>query len=161
RTVNFKNTVVIMTSNIGSQYLMEGISADGSISENARELVMNELQMSFRPEFLNRLDETVMFKPLTMDEIIRIIDLILDRTRSKLAEQNITLEISDAAKKRIARDSYSPVYGARPVKRYVQKNVETQIARVIMRGEIAEGGVITIDSDDEKLTFRVKEMARV
>lgn len=161
RTVNFKNTVVIMTSNIGSQYLMEGISADGSISENARELVMNELQMSFRPEFLNRLDETVMFKPLTMDEIIRIIDLILDRTRSKLTEQNITLEISDAAKKRIARDSYSPVYGARPVKRYVQKNVETQIARVIMRGEAGEGSVIAIDSDDEKLTFGVKEMARV
>jgi ATP-dependent Clp protease ATP-binding subunit ClpB len=161
RTVNFKNTVVIMTSNIGSQYLMEGIGRDGDISENARKLVMNELQMSFRPEFLNRLDETVMFKPLTMEEIIRIIDLILDRTRGKLTEQNITLDISDAAKKRIARDSYSPVYGARPVKRYVQKNVETAIARVIMRGEVGEGGVIAIDADDEGLTFRVKEAARV
>ncbi|NLA86685.1 MAG: AAA domain-containing protein, partial [Clostridiales bacterium] len=157
RTVNFKNTVVIMTSNIGSQYLMDGIGADGSIPEEARKLVTNELQMSFRPEFLNRLDEMVMFKPLTMDEIIRIIDLILDRTRSKLTEQNITLDISDAAKKRIAGDSYSPVYGARPVKRYVQKNVETEIARIIMRGEIAEGGLIAIDSGDEGLTFRVKE----
>jgi ATP-dependent Clp protease ATP-binding subunit ClpB len=161
RTVSFKNTVVIMTSNIGSQYLMDGIGRDGSISENARRLVMNELQSAFRPEFLNRLDETVMFKPLTMVEIIRIIDLILDKTRSKLTEQNITLDISDAAKKRIANDSYSPVYGARPVKRYVQKNVETAIARVIMRGEAGEGSVIAIDSDDEGLTFRVKEMARV
>jgi ATP-dependent Clp protease ATP-binding subunit ClpB len=159
RTVNFKNTVVIMTSNIGSQYLMDGIASDGTISENARKLVMNELQMSFRPEFLNRLDETVMFKPLTMAEIIRIIDLILDKTRLKLAEQNITLDISDAAKKRIAGDSYSPVYGARPVKRYVQKHVETQLARIIMRGEVAEGSVIAIDSDDEGLTFRVKELA--
>jgi ATP-dependent Clp protease ATP-binding subunit ClpB len=138
---------------------MDGIASDGTISENARKLVMNELQMSFRPEFLNRLDETVMFKPLTMAEIIRIIDLILDKTRLKLAEQNITLDISDAAKKRIAGDSYSPVYGARPVKRYVQKHVETQLARIIMRGEVAEGSVIAIDSDDEGLTFRVKELA--
>ena len=159
RTVNFKNTVVIMTSNIGSQYLMDGIDRDGNISENARQLVMSELQSGFRPEFLNRLDETVLFKPLTMDEIIRIIDLILEKTRAKLTDQNITLDISDAAKKRIAGDSYSPVYGARPVKRYVQKNVETQIARILMRGEALEGGVIAIDSDDERLTFRVKEMA--
>jgi ATP-dependent Clp protease ATP-binding subunit ClpB len=157
RTVNFKNTVVIMTSNIGSQYLMDGIGRDGEISEEARKLVMNELRASFRPEFLNRLDETVMFKPLTMDEIVRIIDLILDRTRGKLTEQGITLEISDAAKKRIANDSYSPVYGARPVKRYVQKNVETEIARIIMRGEAVEGSVVAIDADDEGLTYRVKE----
>ena len=157
RTVNFKNTVVIMTSNIGSQYLMDGIDRDGTISDAARKLVMNELQSSFRPEFLNRLDETVMFKPLTMGEIIRIIDLILEKTRMKLTEQNITLDISDAAKKRIAGDSYSPVYGARPVKRYVQKNVETAIARIIMRGEVTEGSIIGIDSDDEGVTFRVKE----
>jgi ATP-dependent Clp protease ATP-binding subunit ClpB len=146
-----------MTSNIGSQYLMDGIDRQGTISEDARKAVMNELQMSFRPEFLNRLDETVMFKPLTMGEIVRIIDLILDKTRGKLTEQNITLDISEAARKRIANDSYSPVYGARPVKRYVQKNVETEIARIIMRGEAAEGSVIAVDSNDEGLTFRVKE----
>lgn len=157
RTVNFKNTVVIMTSNIGSQYLMNGIDRDGSISENARKIVMNELQVSFRPEFLNRLDETVMFKPLTMNEIVRIIDLILDKTRLKLREQNIALEISDAAKKRIANDSYSPVYGARPVKRYVQKNAETEIARIIMRGEAREDSIIVVDADDMGLTFRVKQ----
>jgi ATP-dependent Clp protease ATP-binding subunit ClpB len=157
RTVNFKNTAVIMTSNIGSQYLMDGIGKDGTISENTRQAVMNELQMSFRPEFLNRLDETVMFKPLTMAEIIKIIDLILDKTRAKLREQNITLDISEAAKKRIANDSYSPVYGARPVKRYVQKNAETEIARIIMRGEAPEGSVIAVDADDAGLTFRVKQ----
>lgn len=159
RTVNFKNTVVIMTSNIGSQYLMDGIDKDGTIADNARKLVMNELQMSFRPEFLNRLDETVMFKPLTMAEIIRIIDLILEKTSAKLTEQNIRLDISEAAKKRIANDSYSPVYGARPVKRYVQKNVETAVARIIMRGEAMEGSVIAVDANDSELTFRVKQPA--
>ncbi len=161
RTINFKNTVVIMTSNIGSQYLMDGIDEDGIISDNARKRVMNELQNSFRPEFLNRLDETVMFKPLTMDEIIRIIDLILEKTRAKLTDQNITLEIADTAKRRIANDSYSPVYGARPVKRYVQKNVETAIARIIMRGEVTDGSVIAVAADDEGLTFRVKQPAHV
>jgi ATP-dependent Clp protease ATP-binding subunit ClpB len=155
RTVNFKNTVIIMTSNIGSQYLMNGIGKDGSISDSARQAVMNDLQRAFRPEFLNRLDETVMFKPLAVADIIRIIDLILDKTRKKLQEQNITLEISEEAKNRIAKDSYSPVYGARPVKRYVQKNVETELARIIMRGELGEGGAIKVGADEHGLLFKV------
>ena len=138
---------------------MEGIGRNGDISDSARQAVMNELQMSFRPEFLNRLDETVMFKPLTMNEIIRIIDLILEKTSAKLREQNIGLEFSEAAKKRIAADSYSPVYGARPAKRYVQKHVETEIARIVMRGETLEGSVIAVDAYDDGLTFHVKQPA--
>lgn len=156
RTVSFKNTVVIMTSNIGSQYLTDGIDNDGEISENARKLVIGELQSSFRPEFLNRLDEIVMFKPLTMIEIIQIIDLILIKTGKKLREQSVALEITEAAKHRIAKESYSPVYGARPVKRYVQKNVETAIARIIIRGEAPEGSAVLVDADEKGLTFRVK-----
>ena len=161
RTVNFKNTVVIMTSNIGSQYLMEGINAEGEISEEARGLVMAQLQSAFRPEFLNRLDETVLFKPLTMAEIIRIIDLILDKTQGKLNEQNLSMDVSDAAKRFIAENSYSPVYGARPVKRFVQKNVETAVARIIMRGDIADGSVITINADENGLVFDTKQPAVV
>jgi ATP-dependent Clp protease ATP-binding subunit ClpB len=156
RTVNFKNTVVIMTSNIGSQYLMDGIDAGGNISENARQLVTHELQSMFRPEFLNRLDEMVMFKPLTQSEIIRIIELILKKTKEKLSEQNLSLEITDEAKRYIAQESYSPVYGARPVKRFVQKTVETEIARIIMQGNITENSVILVDSDGSHLTVRVK-----
>ena len=157
RTVNFKNTVVIMTSNIGSQYLMEGINEDGEISEDARNAVMAQLQSAFRPEFLNRLDETVLFKPLTMTEIIKIIDLILERTEAKLKEQNLTMDVTDAAKRFIAENSYSPVYGARPVKRYVQKNVETAVARIIMRGEISDGSVINVNADENGLVFATKQ----
>jgi len=154
RTVNFKNTVIIMTSNIGSQYLMEGVEPDGSIPENARQMVLQELQRTFRPEFLNRLDETVMFKPLTMDEIVRIVDLILAKTADKLREQNLSLSVTKEAKRFIAQESYSPVYGARPVRRYIQKHVETEIARILMRGEISEGGVLTMDAGPGGLTFR-------
>ncbi|MEL4106601.1 ATP-dependent chaperone ClpB [Oscillospiraceae bacterium WX1] len=157
RTVNFKNTVVIMTSNIGSQYLMEGIDADGDITESARQNVMSALQAHFRPEFLNRLDETVLFKPLSMDEIIHIIDLILEKTASKLKDQNIALVVTEKAKKRIAEESYSPVYGARPVKRYVQKNVETAVARIIMQGDTVDGSTFTVDADDSSLLFQVKD----
>lgn len=153
RTVNFKNTVVIMTSNIGSQYLMEGIEPDGSISEPARNQVLAELRSAFRPEFLNRLDETVLFKPLTQEEIIKIIDLILDKTSAKLNDQGITLAVTGAAKQHIASKSYTPVYGARPVKRYVQKNVETAIARMIMSGEAGEGAAVTVDCEGDELRF--------
>ena len=156
RTVNFKNTVVILTSNIGSQYLMNGIDADGTIGEKARALVFNELQASFRPEFLNRLDEMVLFKPLTVEEILKIIELILERTRGKLIEQGLTLRVTDAAKRLIAKESYSPVYGARPVKRYVQKNLETAVARVILRGEAAEGGTIVVDAPEDTLTYTLE-----
>jgi ATP-dependent Clp protease ATP-binding subunit ClpB len=157
RTVNFKNTVVIMTSNIGSAYLTEGVTAAGEIREDARNAVMAQLQGMFRPEFLNRLDETVLFKPLTMREITQIIDLILDKTRAKLAEQALRLEVSELAKEYCARASYSPVYGARPVRRYVQKNIETAIARTIMQGDIPEGATITVDADENGLVFGVKE----
>ncbi len=157
RTVNFKNTVVIMTSNIGSQYLMDGIDSGGNIAEQTRQMVFGELQAAFRPEFLNRLDEIVLFKPLTQEEIVRIIDLILNKTGEKLADQNLTLSVSQAAKHRIARESYSPVYGARPVKRFIQKNVETAIARIIMRGEAGEGGTVFVDADENGLFFRAEE----
>jgi ATP-dependent Clp protease ATP-binding subunit ClpB len=159
RTVNFKNTVVIMTSNIGSQYLMSGIDREGNISEEARKSVLGELAMSFRPEFLNRLDETVMFKPLTPEEIIQIIDLILDKTAAKLREQGIGLRVTDKAKRYIVDESYSPTYGARPVKRYVQKNVETAVARIILRGEASEGSVITVDADENGFLFSTQEPA--
>jgi ATP-dependent Clp protease ATP-binding subunit ClpB len=154
RTVNFRNTIVIMTSNIGSQYLMEGIDKNGNISEKARQQVFGQLQAAFRPEFLNRLDEIVMFKPLTPEEIVRIIDLILDKTRGKLQDQNLFLNVTDGARRRIADESYSPVYGARPVKRYIQKKVETDIARIIMRGEAGEGATITVDADESGLIFK-------
>ena len=157
RTVNFRNTVVIMTSNIGSAYLTEGVTAAGEIREEVRNAVMAQLQSTFRPEFLNRLDEIVMFKPLTMREITQIIDLILDKTRSKLADQSLRLEVSELAKEYCARASYSPVYGARPVRRYVQKNIETAIARTIMQGDIPEGATITVDADENGLVFGVRE----
>ncbi len=161
RTVNFKNTVIIMTSNIGSQYLMEGIGESGEISDAARGQVMAALQAAFRPEFLNRLDETVLFKPLTMDEIIEIIDLILDKTDQKLHEQGLALLVTQDAKRYIAEASYSPVYGARPVKRYVQKSVETDVARIIMRGDISDGSVIEVGADENGLTFNVKQPSEV
>ena len=161
RTVNFKNTVVIMTSNIGSQYLMEGIDKEGNIPDDVRDMVLGELQMNFRPEFLNRLDETVLFKPLTPAEIIKIIDLILEKTAAKLEEQGISLDITDRAKRYSADDRYSPVYGARPVKRYVQKNIETEVARILMRGEAPEGSVITVDAIDNGLLFGTKKPAAV
>ncbi|NLO47157.1 MAG: ATP-dependent chaperone ClpB [Clostridiales bacterium] len=154
RTVNFRNTIVIMTSNIGSQYLMEGIDKNGNISEKARQHVSGQLQAAFRPEFLNRLDEIVMFKPLTQEEIVRIIDLILDKTRGKLQDQNLFLNVTDSAKRRIADESYSPVYGARPVKRYIQKKVETDIARIIMRGDAYEGKTVTVDADEAGLIIK-------
>jgi ATP-dependent Clp protease ATP-binding subunit ClpB len=148
-----------MTSNIGSQYLMDGISREGDITESARSAVLSELAASFRPEFLNRLDETVMFKPLTQEEIVRIIELILEKTAAKLKEQDISLLVTDKAKRFMVEESYSPVYGARPVKRYVQKNVETAVARIIMRGEAPEGSVITVDADENGLIFGTKQPA--
>lgn len=155
RTVNFKNTVVIMTSNIGSQYLIEGIDPDGNISAEARSHVMEELKRIFRPEFLNRLDETVIFKPLTINEIVEIIDLILEKTAAKLSDQGIDLKVSERAKRHMASESYTPVYGARPVKRFVQKNVENEIARMIVRGEAKEGSVINVDEEGGILRFKV------
>jgi len=148
RTVDFKNTVVIMTSNIGSEYLLEGISSDGKIKEETRNFVMFELKRCFRPEFLNRIDEIVMFKPLSKEEIIKIIDLSLGDIQRRLEDRNIRLEATEKAKLSIAKEAYSPVYGARPVKRYLQKHIETPIAKLIINGELDENSTAIIDVDD-------------
>ncbi|NLG37483.1 MAG: ATP-dependent chaperone ClpB [Clostridiales bacterium] len=157
RTVDFKNTVVIMTSNIGSQYLMNGLGADGSIEEAARTQVMAELRTHFRPEFLNRIDEIVLFKPLTMDEIERIIGLLTQEIGRRLADRHIALEVTESAVRQVARDAYSPTYGARPIKRYLQKHLETEAGRMIIAGQVPEHGTLVVDADGEGLTFRVEE----
>lgn len=151
RTVNFKNTVVIMTSNIGSQYLLDGIEKNGEIDEYAKEAVMQELNRHFKPEFLNRIDEIVLFKPLRKEEIVKIIDLALNDIRRRLADRRIGLEVSDRAKEYIAQNAYNPVFGARPVKRYMQKYIETEIGKMIIKGDVTEGKDINIDFLDDKL----------
>ena len=147
RTVNFKNTIVIMTSNIGSQYLLDGISEDGSITEQARAQVQKLLQSSFKPEFLNRMDEVVMFKPLTQDEICDIARLMLDKTCKCMSEQGYVLTVDDSALKYIADDAYTPQYGARPVKRYIQNHIETQVARIVMKGDLSMGDEVAVSAD--------------
>jgi len=144
RTVNFKNAIIIMTSNIGSPILLEGIGADGQIKDAARREVMDELRRSFRPEFLNRLDDVVLFKPLTMEEIGRIVDLQMGELRARLAEQRIELKVADGARDLLAREGYSPVYGARPLKRLIQTRVETPIARMVVAGNIKAGQTIKV-----------------
>ena len=133
-----------MTSNIGSPILLEGIGADGQIKEPARRAVMEELRQSFRPEFLNRLDDVVLFKPLTLDEIGRIVDLQMGELRARLGEQRIELKVADGARELLAREGYSPVYGARPLKRLIQTRVETPIARLVVVGSIKGGQSIKI-----------------
>ncbi len=151
RTVDFKNTVVIMTSNIGSEYLLSGIDNEGNLSEDARTQVMSDLSRHFRPEFLNRIDDIVMFKPLKQDDIIRIIDLTVAAIQRRLNERNIKLGVTDAAKKVIVDKSYTPVYGARPVKRYLQKVVETQVGRMIVSGALIDGGLVKVDAENGEL----------
>lgn len=151
RTVNFKNTVIIMTSNIGSHHLIDGINDMGEINEDKRELVRNELKSRFRPEFLNRVDEIVMFKPLLKDEIMKIIDLSLNEIQKRLKDKNIKLSITDRAKQFIADEAYSPVYGARPVKRYLQKHLETEIGKMIIKGILAENTEALIGVENEKI----------
>ena len=153
RTVNFKNCVIIMTSNLGSDILLRGIDKDGKLSEDARAQVTALLRRSFKPELLNRMDEIVMFKPLTEAEISRIVGLILDKTAARMLDEGYGLKITDAAKKFIAEESYTPEYGARPVKRYVQQNVETEIARMIVRGKVPDKGTVTVDAEGGKLKF--------
>lgn len=153
RTVNFKNTVVIMTSNIGSHYLLDAIKEDCTISEKQRQLVMEELKSRFKPEFLNRIDEIVMFKPLTKLEILKIIDLSVSDIQKRLDDRRIIVNISNDAKEFIAQNAYSPVYGARPVKRYLQKHIETEIAKRIISGEIIEDGKIEVRLNSSKNGF--------
>jgi ATP-dependent Clp protease ATP-binding subunit ClpB len=154
RTVNFSNTVIIMTSNIGSLYLLDGVNDRGEIGDEARELVMGELRSQFRPEFLNRVDEIVLFKPLTLGEIEMIVDLQFDDMRRRLADRLITIELTPGARQLIARQGYDPVYGARPLRRYIQREVETRIARALISGEVTDGASIAIDADGELLILR-------
>ena len=157
RTVDFKNTILIMTSNIGSQYLLEGIEEDGEISAQARELVNSELRGHFRPEFLNRLDEIIFFKPLTKDNIGGIVELLLEDLNNRLAERELTISLTPEAKAYIIEEAYDPVYGARPLKRYLQKHVETLRARLILADAVAPGATIVIDKGENGLVARVSE----
>ena len=156
RTVDFKNTIIILTSNLGSSELLDGIQPDGSISEDARAAVMGELRRAFRPEFLNRLDEIIMFKPLTKDNIGNIINLLMNDLNKRLADREITVELSDSARQFIVDHGYDPIYGARPLKRFLQKHVETLSAKLILADEVREGDTILIDTEGDKLTARVK-----
>lgn len=156
RTVDFKNTILIMTSNIGSVYLLDGIGEDGNISGECEQMVMNELRGHFRPEFLNRLDEIIMFKPLSKDNISAIINLLIQDLNTRLMNQEITIELTEAAKEFIAEQAYDPVYGARPLKRYLQKNVETLSARLILSDQLKPEDTILIDVENYKLIARVK-----
>ncbi|MCI8948427.1 MAG: ATP-dependent chaperone ClpB [Lachnospiraceae bacterium] len=149
RTVDFKNTILIMTSNIGSQYLLEGIDEAGNIRPEAEELVINDLRVHFRPEFLNRLDETILFKPLTRENIGGIVDLLLADVNRRLAERELRLRLTDSAKKYVSDHGYDPVYGARPLKRYLQKHVETLAARMILGDQVRTGNTIVIDSPSQ------------
>ena len=154
RTVDFKNTIIILTSNLGSQYLLEGIGADGSITPDAQAAVMAELRRAFRPEFLNRLDETILFRPLTKENLSGIIDLLVEGLRKRLAEQNLKLELTEAAKALIIQRGYDPLYGARPLRRTLQSSVETLLARTILRGDLSAGSTITVDVQDGELVCR-------
>ncbi len=153
-TVDFKNTILIMTSNIGSQYLLDGIGEDGEFLPDTEAKVMGELRAYFRPEFLNRLDETILFKPLTEAQIGSIVGLLLAELNKRLADKELKVELTDAAKEEVARMGYDPVYGARPLKRYLQKNVETLVARAILQGTLRMGDTITIDAEGGKLTVK-------
>ncbi len=155
RTVDFKNTILIMTSNIGSQYLLDGIDENGNIRKEAADEVEEELRGSFRPEFLNRLDEIIMFKPLSKEDIGGIINLLIEDTNERLADRQIKIELTDAAKRFVVDGGYDPVYGARPLKRFMQKNVETLAARLILEKGAGEGSVIKIDAEGNGLTASV------
>jgi len=153
RTVNFKNTIIIMTSNIGSSHLLEGIDSDGHISDEARENVLKMLRVQFRPEFLNRVDETVLFKPLTLEEITLVVELLLKDLRQRLARQSIRLEIDKEAEEYIAREGYDAVYGARPLKRFIQQHLETPISRRIIAGSLGEGSEVRVVVKDGAIQF--------
>ena len=154
RTVDFKNTIIILTSNLGSQYLLDGIEENGNISESAKSAVMNELHSAFRPEFLNRLDEIIMFRPLTKENLTGIIDIMTEALRMRLADRSLNLVITPAAKSLIIDRGYDPLYGARPLRRYLQSSVETLIARTILRGDLNAGDTLTVDVANGELVCR-------
>ena len=154
RTVDFKNTILILTSNLGSEYLLDGVNADGTIDENAKAQVQALLRRSFRPEFLNRLDEIVFYKPLTKENVTKIIDLQIDKLNARLEDQQIKVELTDAAKSAIVDASYDPQYGARPLRRYVQHTVETMLSKRLLRGDILPNQTVTVDAVDGQLEIR-------
>ncbi len=156
RTVDFKNTILIMTSNIGSSYLLDGIDANGDIQSESEQMVLGELRAHFKPEFLNRLDETIMFKPLTKKDVSQIIDLLLQDVNKRLVEKEVSIELTDAAKDFIVEGGYEPMYGARPLKRYLQKHVETLAARLILEGNVGRGDVIVLDVVEGALSAKAK-----
>jgi ATP-dependent Clp protease ATP-binding subunit ClpB len=156
RTVDFKNTVVIMTSNIGSHHLLEGVSALGEIDERARTAVLGELRAHFRPEFLNRVDDIVLFTPLSLPQIERIVDLLTADLGRRLEDRGVRLELTAPARTFIAREAYDPVYGARPLKRWLQRHLETRIARALLSGEAADGAVVKVALEGGALDIRVE-----
>ncbi|AFS79339.1 chaperone protein ClpB [Gottschalkia acidurici 9a] len=156
KTVDFKNTIIIMTSNIGSQYLIDGIDESGEITEEAREEVMDTMRVNFKPEFLNRIDEIIMFKPLGKESIYKIIDLLLDDIRARLSDRNIQIELTELAKEYILKDAYSPTYGARPIKRYIQRFVETELGKMIIKGDISDKDTVIVDVKDGDLKLSKK-----
>jgi ATP-dependent Clp protease ATP-binding subunit ClpB len=145
RTVDFRNTVVVMTSNIGSQHLLAGVTGDGEIKDDARTAVINELPARFRPEFLNRVDDIVLFKPLTLPEIEKVVDLLVADLHRRLADRQLRLELTEAARRHIAAEGFDPVYGARPLRRYLQRGVETRIGRALLSGDGADGSTVIVD----------------
>lgn len=151
RTVDFKNTILIMTSNIGASYLLDGIDQSGQINEETEKLVMNDLRAHFRPEFLNRLDETILFKPLSKENISGIIKLIIGDLNKRLSDRELMVELSPEAESFIVENAYDPVYGARPLKRYIQKYVETLSAKLILADQVGQGDTIRIDVKDGTL----------
>jgi ATP-dependent Clp protease ATP-binding subunit ClpB len=142
--VDFKNTIIILTSNLGSQYLLSGIDEHGGISSEAQDAVMAELRRAFRPEFLNRLDETILFRPLTKENLTGIIDIMGEGLRARLADRSLKLDITPAARELIIERGYDPLYGARPLRRYLQSSVETLLARAILSGDLAAGATLTV-----------------
>jgi ATP-dependent Clp protease ATP-binding subunit ClpB len=153
RTVDFKNTIIIMTSNIGSPHLLEGVNDKGEIKEAARDLVMKELRSHFRPEFLNRVDDIVLFKPLTLKEIETIVDHLVKTISARLSERQITLTLSPEAKTFVAEAGYDPVYGARPLKRYLQRELDTKIGRALIAGDVEDGTEIKVTVKNKALQF--------
>jgi ATP-dependent Clp protease ATP-binding subunit ClpB len=151
RTVDFRNTILIMTSNVGSDLLLDGVTPQGDIKPDAREGVMRALQSHFRPEFLNRVDDIILFKPLTQAEIEQIVDLMFNDLRERLAERRMRLEVSQQAREYIARQGFDPVYGARPLRRYIAREVETRIGRALLSEDIQEGALIRVDLDNDRI----------
>jgi len=154
--VDFRNTIIIMTSNIGSPLLIENASDSGEIQEGIRRQILAELRAHFRPEFLNRVDDTVLFKPLTLADIKKIVDLQLALLRARLADRHIELDLSDAAKEHVAREGYDPVYGARPLKRFLQRALETPLSRQLIAGEITDHSRVTVELGKGELVFEAK-----